>query len=280
MYLNTQNEEKMKQSICKAFNMSMDQLMYYLKSFSISDYNSEYFDNYLENFIEKSLVNRPDEILFFHFSPRLRGLENDLNLYPLSELLLTKNEFSTFLKNKNIEFFDEGKKIKIIYDGKAVNLDEKRGCNKADALLSRLEYGEDIKDDCINGFAFKDLIYSNFYAKHLQRAPEFLVRLADFLDYKDLITSYEKNSDYYCYEYKVPLEDIIFLGSCEKSLNLREKQNILVKNILLRLLDYHTLKIEDLSDSGNLMLGTKDGVRIDAQYYVSKERVPIKDKRN
>ena len=65
----------------------------------------------------------------------------------------------------------------------------------------RLGYYNGREDFCFNGFAFKDLLYRNNYARALSGVPEFLGQLVECLQCREVEWKYMENSEYFCYEY-------------------------------------------------------------------------------
>ena len=114
-------------------------------------------------------------------------------------------------------------------------------------------YNSGREDYCFNGFAFKDLLYKNSYARELEDVPEFIGVLATFLKDRTIGTDYYEQSTYYCYEYLIPIE--------------------IAYQVIHRLHDYHYSNSKYMYDNDNPILRLGDFCTMDAKYFVKKEIV-------
>ena len=135
----------------------------------------------------------------------------------------------------------------------------------------RLGYYKGREDYCFNGFALKDLLYKNNYARQLFDMPEFLGQLINCLGCKSVGSYYMEHSDYYCYEYKIPMNIVVFDGKDEYTLN--QKQFYLIKCILKRLVDYQTNDVRFIFDHDNPILRLPDNYIVPSEYFVNKEKI-------
>lgn len=71
------------------------------------------------------------------------------------------------------------------------------------------------------------------YTKALRSGPEFLQCLSRFLNNQNILNDYMKNSSYYCFSYKLPLNRVIF--DFNDKLILEEKSYYLIESILIRI---------------------------------------------
>ena len=101
--------------------------------------------------------------------------------------------------------------------------------------------------------------------------PEFLSQLSECLNCKQLSKDFISNSDYYCYEYKFPLEIILF--DDDEKFSITQKQEYIIKSVINRLEMYHTTNIEYMFDHDNPILRLSDTYNVPAEYYVSKEKI-------
>jgi len=139
-------------------------------------------------------------------------------------------------------------------------------------MKSRLGYLA-IKDFCFNGFAFKDLLYKNLYAQRLSGVPEFVGGLIECLGCRELGHYFMSNSAYYCYEYRIPIDRVIFDGHNLNSTDL--KQRHLIRCVLERLSYYADTDIRNMRDYKNPILRLSDDDILPSNYFVKKERITV-----
>ena len=138
-------------------------------------------------------------------------------------------------------------------------------------LRWRLGHTANRIDFCFNGFLLKDLLYRNSYARELYNGPEFIGVLANFLKRRDIRTDFFTNSIYYCLEYCVPLEKVMFDDS--ENLSGKDKQIYLLNRILNRLYEYHTTDIQYMFDYDNSVIRLADDDTMYGKYYITKEKI-------
>ena len=270
MFIDTHSRESMEESLCKVFHMCPMELSSQLRGINNTLYYDDDYDRRLDAFITEHIVTYPDEILLFHFTRRLHGTENSKEGRNLADLLLTDNPFSLFLKSYNIEFVKGKQHIDVRYKGNIIDWDK---CEKGNVnyMKLRLGYFKDREDFCFNGFAMKDLLYRNSYARTLSNVPEFLKELIKCLQCDIVEEKYMEISDYYCYEYKLPLSIVIF--DCHENYSNELKQRYLLRCVLQRIHEYQTSSPKSMRDDGNPILRLAKDYIIPSEYYIGRERI-------
>lgn len=276
MYIDTHTKATMEQSLCKCFYYSPTELRTCVKHFA--EYETSDYDGFLsdmDQFIHTKAALLPDEILFFHFSRRLKGTENDITGYNLVALLTTNNPLSEYLQNKGVVFKQNKGQghIDTYYHGVLIDWDN---CIRASTvnisyMKKRLGLFAGHEDYCFNGLAFHDLITKNDYAKYLYCSPEFLSNLATCLNNKSIISEYFQNSKYFCYEYKLPMNEIIFDSDSEYAND--QKSYYFIRCVLLRLIEYYGTNSRYMFDDNNPILRLPDNVNMSPQYYLGREEI-------
>lgn len=270
MFLDTHSKESMELSACRIFQMRPLELSQHLRL--IDDTASDYDDHIakLDSFIAEKATEYPDEILLFHLARRLYGTEDETEGKNLADLLLTENPFSSFLKGYDIEFFKGEQHIEVVYKGIVVDWDKCWHGNSS-YMKSRLGYFKGHEDFCFNGFAMKDLLYRNNYARQLSEVPEFLSQLTECLQCKNVSLKYMDSSEYFCYEYKLPISIVMFDDHDKYSDPL--KQRYLLRCVLQRLYQYQTSNLRYMFDHDNPILRLADDYTIPSKYYVGREKI-------
>lgn len=270
MFIDTHTKESMIASICNIFNFAESKLNDVIDKI-IQKAADEYdYSHKIDELICKRTTEHPDEILFFHLSRRLLGTENETNGHNLADMLLTNNAFSNLLTKYGIRFSKGVNHIETTYNGRQIDWDQCCRGNSSYMKL-RLGYYEGREDFCFNGFALKDLLYKNDYARNLSGVPEFLGQLIECLGCKSLGNYYMKNSKYYCYEYKVPIDIVIFDGKDEY--HLLQKQHHLIRCVLDRIIEYRTQNIRFIFDHDNPILRLPDDYTLPSNYFIEKEEI-------
>lgn len=82
-----------------------------------------------------------------------------------------------------------------------------------------------------------------------------------------------ENSDYYCYEYKLPFEKVMF--DDHDSYSLHQKQIYLLRCVFERLMDYQCSDPRYLFDHDNPILRLGDYDTIPEEMFVTKELVTL-----
>lgn len=270
MYIDTHSRDSMEKSVCDIFQIHSLELRDKLVLMDKESNNDNDYINKLDSFIANNCSKYPDEILLFHLTRRLHGAENEIKGRNLADLLLSVNPFSSFMHKNGIDFLKDKQYIDVIYKGKKVDWDKCRDGNPS-YMKIRLGYFKGREDFCFNGFALKDLLYRNKYAKELSGVPEFLSQIVKCLGCESVGWEYKKNSEYYCYEYKLPIEVVVFDGHDNDSDTL--KQRYLLRCVLQRLYQYQTSGINCMFDHDNPVLRLADDYTIPSEYYVGKEKV-------
>ena len=237
--------------------------------FCDGDILSNDIDEFIGNHVGASSIER---VMFFHLSRRLNSANSDYSGTNLFDILTTKNALSNFLESHNISFIPNGKHLIILFNGKTVSIED-TFIDGVCYLRSRLGYNEGREDYCFNGFAFKDLLYKNSYARSLYEAPELIQQLSSFLHYPSLLNDFAENSRYYCLEYIVPLDIVLFDDIDD--LPQTEKSKYFLNQVMTRLYEYATSDPRYLSDNANPILRLADDGTMKEEYFVDKEEITL-----
>ncbi len=182
----------------------------YLESYLLGNINfdsSNWYYVFVEFLKDKcnSKVDSCNSFIYFHTLTRRLNIDKSKKACNLRELLLSENEFTSFCNKYRITY-KENKNIDIFLNGEKIDYSQ-------DAyLMSRLvtSFGKEGPDICVNGFLIRENIkdcYPNYY-NNLGQCPEFLKKLLSFLDLKEAINDYYKDSTYYIYTYRIPIKEI------------------------------------------------------------------------
>lgn len=272
MYIDTHSQIAMKKTVCKYFGIKSRELSELFKIITMRATRENYFNGDIFNKIVDAFVssNKPNEeinqILFFHLTRRLNS-SNTLgnNLF---DLLTTENVLSNFLKSHGVSFSPRNDYLEIYCDGVFKPLEDRHETNVL-YLRSRLGYNKGRQDFCFNGFAFKDLLYRNHYARELSDVPEFIGSLATFLGRREIGTDYYLNSTYYCYEYLLPIENVLFDNN--EKLSLDGKRGYLINQVILRLYEYSVTDIRYMFDHDNPILRLPDSDTMKEDFFIASE---------
>ena len=276
MYIDTHTKKSMEKSICDYLGITSDVLNGLFEYAGNEAQQGKYLDvDRLDRVFDDFIIsNMPttliDEILFFHLSRRLNSAEGSVVTNNLFDLLSTKNEMTMFLEEHDVEFSVCSNHLEIIYRGKKVSLEDSYRDN-IPYLRWRLGYNQERIDYCVNGFMLKDLLYRNSYTRELYDVPEFIGILATFLRRRDIGTDYFDNSKYYCFEYCLPLDKVLF--DEEDKLSDNEKQKYLLNQILNRLYEYHTHDVTFMFDHENPIIRLIDSDTMGEKYDVTQEEI-------
>ena len=275
MFIDTRSKESMESSMSTYLDIPVDELYQYIDYAAEKAqkdqwaFNIDLFYEELGNIISDLQPEiEIDELLFFHLSRRLHGTEDDSSGRNLEDLLTTRNVLSDFLREHQIEFIKGEQNLITYYKGQEVDWDKCWHGNSAYMKL-RLGYFKGREDYCFNGFALKDLLYKNQYARNLYGAPEIIGQLAECLGCKRLENDYLENSSYYCFEYKVPIDRVIFDGHDNFSTSRKRQQ--IVYCVLERLLQYSNTDSKYLYDDDNPILRLRDRDTLPSEFYIQKE---------
>ncbi|WP_249030221.1 hypothetical protein [Tannockella kyphosi] len=267
MHIQTYTKETMIDSLCRYLDVSEESLLHQISSAAMS---SDIFCQGIKEFVKQCRpVKKLDKILFFHLGRRLNSDINDNGLN-LRDLLLNKTALSDYLASYKIAFQENNNYIEIYYKGvlQELDLDNYSSTANVARLKVRLGYYQDRQDYCFNGFSLKDQLHQNSYYTALFSAPEFISDLAVFLKFPSVLKDYTKNSTYYCYEYLVPLSEVMFDNNDKLSDN--EKVLFLIEKVCLRIYEYNSRYIYDHE---NPILRLDDNASMHKEYFVSKEEI-------
>ncbi len=217
-------------------------------------------------------VKTIDEIMCFHLSRRLNSQPDDLKIYDLKQLLLSDNELVRFLKKYSVEFQEQNNHLTLYYQDRMVPLDNTMNSDVC-YLRSRFGYNPGRQDYCFNGFAMRDLLMRNYYARELYDGPEFLVKLAHYLKNGTIMKKYKEVSTYYCYTLRMPISKVILDGHDE--FNNENKWLYLVDQICYRLCMYTEGDDTTLHDDDNPIILTSDNTTLPEKYKISREVITL-----
>lgn len=275
MIIETTSRKSMERDLTKYLDITTEELYQYIdyaaeKAKDGLGFNTDIFEYEIASIVcDLQPIKHIDSVMCFHLSRRLNSsLNDDLRSYNLKDLLLTDNPVSNFFADHSILFKEQDKHIDIYYHGRKVKLEN---TTESDVcyLRSRLGYNTGREDYCFNGFAMRDLLMKNPYAKELYYGPEFLVVLSRFLKDESLVDEFFKQSTYFCYTLKIPLIEIIFDGYDE--LSNEEKELFIVWQICYRLLKYKESGSKYLFDHDNPIIRAGDNIVLPASYIIDKE---------
>jgi hypothetical protein len=126
------------------------------------------------------------------------------------------------------------------------------------------------EDYCFNGFALKDMLHENSYTISLSSCPEFIEQMALVIGIKDIIRDYEKSSKYFCLEYLVPMDKVIFDWFTYK-IQYSKTQHLLCV-VLNRLYEYE-VNSGYMYDHDNLILRLEDADIMQEDYFIAEEEI-------
>jgi len=274
MHIDTHSYDTMLKGACDYFEVTPCSLSNFFiitahKCIKDKSCDGDILDDEIDTFIQHHMSDQDvDKILFFHLGRRLNDNDEVIgnNLF---DLLTTETPVSTFLKEHDVDFFENNGHLEIYEKRIHISLEdthEKGVCY----LRSRLGYNIGRKDFCFNGFAFKDLLYKNNYTKSLYRGPEFIQTLSTFLKRPDIYHDYLIKSTYYCFKYCVPLELVLFDKNDKLCQN--KKSTYFLKQLLKRLFKYHNdSESKYMFDHDNSILRLPDNANMSKQHYCGKE---------
>jgi len=275
IFIDTYSKHDMERSLFEYFEVSKEDLLDLFfevdkKSNKGSFTDGQIFNDVINSFIEARMnYDELTHILFFHLGRRLNDTYHDspgLNLY---ELLTKPTTMSLFLKDHGVVFEPDGTKLNLLYKDKVISLDDNYK-HESSYLRWRLGHTKRI-DFCFNGFMLKDQIYKNNYARELAAVPEFINVLANYLGDINIGNDYIKSSEYFCFEYCVPIEKIIFDSDDYMAIN--NKSLYLINRVINRLHDYYANEERYIFDHDNPILRLRDDDIMEHEYFVTKEKI-------
>lgn len=268
IFIDTNTKESTEKSICQYFNV--DPIVLHQLFYKISLGEKPKLKEYI-NFIQKYKNNkRIDYVLFNHLSRRLNSSNEYNGVENLRELLTTENAISCFLNEHSISFELTDEHIGMKYKGKDILLEEDYR-TKASRLKVRLGYIKGYLDYCVNGFLFKEFLNGNYYYRSLHDAPEFISDLGYYFNDKTIVEDYKSNSQFYCFQYNIPLPKIQF-----DALNLDTKIVEDDKEVILLILVLDWLYFSNYNnycDNDNVVIRLLDSDRIEEKYFIKKEKL-------
>lgn len=277
VYIDTHTRDSMEHSVCEYFDISVDELNNLLEKAGKESQTDIFFDGFkfdkiVNNFIDEKIPRDKtiDKMLFFHLARRLNSQQNCNVGNNLWDLLSSENALTFFLKEHDVEFQPSNGHFILIYNGQQISLEDTMQ-EHIPYLRWRLGYSQGRIDYCFNGFMLKDLLYKNNYARELYDVPEFIGALATFLKRRDIGTDYFENGKYYCFEYCVPIEKVLFDDN--DTMLASEKPKYVLNQVLHRLYDYSVSEIRYMFDHENPIIRLKDDDTMQEDYFVCKEEI-------
>ena len=279
MYIDTTSQRSMERSLCTYLNITSSELYQYIDYASEKatpdkwGFNSEIFNVELMSIISDLQPEIPiDEIQLHHLTRRLNTDGENNDGCNLKFLLTTETPLRTFLREHGVEFAEHKGHLLIIHYGSVVSLED---TNQIDVcyLRGRLGYNAGREDYCFNGFAMRDLLMKNSYARELYDGPEFLVVLSRFLRNKKIQKDFFENSTYFCLNYLLPINSIVFDG--HEEMDYAHKCQFLISQVCHRLLIYQNSHPEYMYDHDNPILRLDDDAIVPASFQYGKEIITL-----
>lgn len=227
MLIDTRTKESMIASLAAYLDITEDELFQYIEYAANKAqpdswaFNTDIFEEELLSiFSDLQPEEQIDEIYVYHLTRRLNGSIEDKSSDNLKSLLLKESPISTFLRQYGIVFIEKDGHPVIVFNDNEISLEDTFESDVC-YLRSRLGYNTGREDYCFNGFALRDQLMRNSYTRQLYSGPEFLDVLSRYLLIDRLKEKYCENSKYYCFTYKMTIDEIMFddrddLGNDEK----------------------------------------------------------------
>lgn len=228
------------------------------------------YDTIIEEFILNSGHEKIEKIQFFHLTRKLNcSSENTTN--NLLTLLTEKTPLSEFLEEYELKFKKHPKgHIGLEHKGELLDFtdlsDTKEKENSYCYLRRRLGYDKEMLDFCVNGLSFFYKIEQSHYFRNLLYGPEFIQKLAEYLNIDNLISDYFNKSSYQCIQYNVPFDMIIFDG-LDHIYNTDAKKETLFLRKSLELFKYD--ERGNYGNYDNLILRLYDDCSASSDFFVS-----------
>ena len=258
-YLNAKSYCFLKNSVMNFLDLSHDDYNKIIDQILCSDD----IDDEIRKIVEKRVTTELEFIQMFHLSRRL----NNSNLFEndnLRNLLLKKSVMTEFFKQYNVSFEKCNNKINLLYKNVVVNISDAKYEDYNGNIEFRLE-----TDYCINGFAFREGLEKNVYYLTLSRGPEILYEIFKLLNIDKMIDDYISNSNYYCFEYLIPISKVIFDGYDCCITNL-DKTKVFLKEVL-KYLYYEMLGHQ----SDYLVIRIPDNENLKREWYKGSEKLVV-----
>ena len=236
MYINTNSKEGIEESLCQILIINKKQLYELIKKCHdlfqkdhqvfVLDDQFDFFCEFVKN---KQSVDI-DQVMFIHMSRRLKD-DKDNKGYDFINTLTQKTSLSKFLKKYGITF-QYDKRINMYVNGKEINLDDD---NSYSCYYLKNRFGYHYKDYNFKGYMFGDNIENSEIYKLHEEGPEFFGYLFLFTD-DQLLDDFYRQTDYYKFEYLVPIDMINFED--DNIISNVEKQRHIIVSCLQRLYNY------------------------------------------
>lgn len=300
MLIDTRTTESMIASLTTYLNIKEDELFQYIdnaaskaridcKTFDLDIFKDEIIQ-IISDFYPKEQI---DEIYVYHLTRRLNDSIEDKSCDSLKSLLLQESPLSKFLRQYNIDFFEKEGHPVIVFNNNEISLENSYEVQSSKSLYElifndnndsledefdadvcylrgRLGYDTGREDYCFNGFAFRHFLMKNSYVKDLDKGPEFLVKLSNYLSIDGILEKYRENSKYYCFTYKMTIDEIIFDERAD--LENQNKANYFLVQILIRIMFY----MKDgkcISDDNNPIVRIADDANVPESKLVNVEEI-------
>ena len=242
MLIDTRTKESMIASLAAYLDITEDELFQYIEyaaNKAPADrwaFNTDIFEEELLSlFSDLQPEEQIDEIYIYHLTRRLNGSIEDKSSDNLKSLLLKESAISTFLRQYGIAFIEKDGHLVIVFNDNEISLEDTFESDVC-YLRSRLGYNSGREDYCFNGFALRDQLMRNSYTRQLYGGPEFLDVLSRYLSIDGLKEKYCENSKYYCFTYKMTIDEIMF--DDRDDLGNDEKIDYLLVQIAMRIMSY------------------------------------------
>lgn len=270
MYINTRNKEDIENSLCQVLNINKEGLYEVIEEcYNLFQKDHQVFVlddqfDFFYKFVEEHQVINLDQALLIHLSRRLKD-DKDNNGYSFIDTLAHQTALSDFLKKYGIAFqYDEY--VKLFINSKEIKLDN--GDESYSYYYLKNRFGYLYKDFNFKGYMFGDNIEkSEMYEVH-EEGPEFFGYLFLFTDDK-FIDDFHEQSEYYKFEYLVPLEMVNFEDS--EAMSDTDKQRYIIVNCLQRL--YRYVYDQDMNIYENRILCIEDDIVLSDSYLISKTKI-------
>ena len=218
------------------------------------------------DFISKNNDEEIEEVYLCHL---IRSIDCPEQLYPLHEVLTTKNTLSDFLSQNGFHFKTLGQKIKLVYNGKEyseLELGTPLEDNNYHGHLA-VRFGYSFEPDfCLNGFLFaiNPQKSTDGYYDQLKRSPEILQDLDRYFD-TNLSSIFYKLSNYYYALIKVRLNQIIFDENEDQRMS-RDRTKLFLNYCFQAI--YNLLYIDKNSGITNPMIRLTDAESAIVETYI------------
>lgn len=278
MLIDTRTKESMIASLASYLDITEDELFQYIDYVANKAqpdswaFNTDIFEEELLSiFSDLQPEKQIDEIYVYHLTRRLNGSIEDKSSDNLKSLLLKESPISSFLRQYGITFIEKDGHPAIVFNDNEISLEDTFESDVC-YLRSRLGYNTGREDYCFNGFALRDLLMKNSYTRQLFDGPEFLDVLSRYLSVGGLKNRYCENGKYYCFTYKMTIEEIIF--DDRERLSYEEKIDYLLVQIAMRIMSY----MEDAkyqNDHYNPIIRVADDASISENKIIDVEEITI-----